>query len=327
MAQENIINKIIEEYEESRIIAANDRKKRINEVYSKYPEIENIDKKINRLGFENMNNIIKNPENKDKYNKDFNESLKKLRDERKKIISENNIDENFDKYQYKCDICSDTGYDEQGNKCKCFKQKIISAAYYLSNMSEMIKEQNFDKFSFDYYSKEKTDEGISPYDNMTKIYEGCKNFCENFESNEKSLMFYGSVGLGKTFLSSSIAKELMDKGHTVVYVRATGLFNAYEDYRFGRNTDRSVIENIYGSDLLIIDDLGTEPNSANNLSFLFDVINERINKGKKIIINTNLSLGELTKMYSTRFTSRLYEHFNMYKFMGEDIRLQKLKNR
>ena len=91
-------------------------------------------------------------------------------------------------------------------------------------------------------------------------------------------------------------------------------------------SDEEVIDNIYNADLLIIDDLGTEPFNKNNISFLFDIVNERIAKNKKIIINTNLQINEITKMYSMRFTSRLYEYFMLYKFYGEDIRIQKLKN-
>lgn len=325
MKDEKIINKILSEYENLRITAAAERKKRIEEVYKKYPQIDEIDNEINRLGFKNMTDIIKNPEKKNEYNKSLHESIKSLEEKRNKIISENNIAPDFDKYNYRCKICSDTGYDENGGKCICFRQKLINEAYSMSNMSEMIKKQNFDTFSLSYYKKDKGEEGISPYENMEKIVTHCKKMCENFESESKNMLFYGPTGLGKTFLSSAIAKEIMDSGKTVVYLRATKLFSVYEDYRFGRNGDKSVIDNIYNADLLIIDDLGTEPNNNNNLSFLFDVVNERIANNKKIIINTNLGLSELTKMYSMRFTSRLYEYFKMYKFFGEDIRLQKLK--
>ena len=326
MADERVIKKILSEYESLRIAAASERKQRIENVYKNIPEIKEIDNEINRLGFQNMNNILENPEKKDEYNADFHNKLQVLTDRKNKILSENNIDKDYDKYNYKCKICSDTGYDEKGDKCVCFKQKMINAAYSMSNMEDMVKEQNFDNFLLGYYPAEKTDEGISPRDNMEKILVGCKRFCENFDSENKSLFFYGGVGLGKTFLSSAIAKEIIDSGKTVVYVRATRFFTIYEEYRFGKNNDRSMIDNIYKCDLLIIDDLGTEPNNSNNFSFLFDVVNDRISNNKKMIINTNLGLGELTSIYSNRFISRLYEYFNMYKFYGDDIRLQKLKN-
>ncbi|MBQ8301607.1 MAG: ATP-binding protein [Clostridia bacterium] len=325
MADERIINKIMTEYDNLRVIAAADRKKRISEVYASFPRIEEIDKEIFRRGNENMNNIFKNPDKKEEFNADFKENLKRLNDEKNQIMKENNISPDFDKEIFNCKNCSDTGYDENGVKCQCFKQKLINEAYSMSNMEEIISKQNFETFSFNYYSKKPSENGISPYDNMTKIYNNCKKFCQNFDKETKGLVFYGSTGLGKTFLSSAIAKELMDNGKIIVYARATKMFSMYEDYKFGRNSDRSVIDNMYNADLLIIDDLGTEPMNNNNLSFLFDVINERTAKNKKIIINTNLQISELTKMYSMRFTSRLYEYFMLYKFFGEDIRIQKLK--
>lgn len=325
MADEKIINKIMNEYDNLRVVAAADRKKRINEVYEKFPRIKEIDKEIFKRGTENMNNIFRNPKRKDEFNADFKKNLQRLTDEKNQILKENNISPDFDKEIFNCKICSDTGYDENGVKCQCFKQKLINEAYSMSNMEEIIAKQNFETFSFDYYSKQPYENGISPYENMTKIYNNCKKFCQNFDEVTKGLVFYGSTGLGKTFLSSAIAKELMDNGKIVVYARATKMFSMYEDYKFGRNSDRSVIDNIYNADLLIIDDLGTEPINNNNLSFLFDVINERTAKNKKIIINTNLQISEITKTYSMRFTSRLYEHFMLYKFFGEDIRIQKVR--
>lgn len=325
MADENTVNKIMDEYEKLRTTAANERKKRIEEVNERFPRIAEIDREIFRRGLDNTNNILKNPQKADNFNKDFKENLKRLNNEKKKIMRDNNIPDDYNAYKYICENCHDTGYDDEGKKCQCFKQKLINEAYSMSNMEEIIKKQNFDTFSFDYYSKNSFDNEISPYENMMKIYNNCKRFCENFDKETKGLVFYGSTGLGKTFLSSAIAKKVMDSGKTVVYVRATKMFSLYDDYKFGRNTERSVIDNIYNADLLIIDDLGTEPLNKNNMSFLFDVVNERTANGKKIIINTNLQISEITKMYSMRFTSRLYEYFMIYKFYGNDIRIQKLK--
>ena len=210
-------------------------------------------------------------------------------------------------------------------KCVCLKQKLINEAYSRSNLGKILQKQNFDTFTFEYYSKEKVEgHELSPYANMVKIYDKCKSFCDNFDNMEKGLLFYGSPGLGKTFLSSCIAKDLMDKGKTVIYTRATKLFSLYEEYRFGKSDNKEAIDDIYNADLLIIDDLGSEMQSKNNFSFLFDVICERMAEGKKIIINTNLNIAELEKVYSTRFTSRIYEFFLPLRFYGRDIRIQKM---
>ena len=138
-------------------------------------------------------------------------------------------------------------------------------------------------------------------------------------------MFYGEVGQGKTFLSSAIAKELLQKGEEVIYMRATKLFNTYEDYKFNRIQDKDFLKKIYSCDLLIIDDLGTENPTKMNVSFLLDLLDERLNRGNSIIINTNLKVSELSSTYSKRFTSRIVENFVAYEFYGEDIRIQKVK--
>ena len=269
---------------------------------------------------------MEHPEKKDEFNSDLKSNIKRLTEEKNAILTENGIDIDFDKYKYECSICGDTGYDENGNKCTCFKQKIINEVYDVVNMNKMIEEKNFDTFSLDYYSDEKKD-GISPRENMVKILGRCKNFCENFDSEDKSLFFFGGVGLGKTFMSCSVAKEIMNKGKSVLYIRATKLFALYDDYRFGRNIDRSDLDNVYDCDLLIIDDLGSEANINNSVSYLFDIVNERIASGKKMIINTNLEPGQISEIYTPRFKSRLYESFHICEFMGKDIRFEKMISR
>lgn len=320
-----MIDKILEEYEEYRTLSEYERKKRIEEVYKKFPSVKEIDDKIFQAGSQNMQNILKNPDESDKINSEFKENLKKLKSEKEKIIKENNIPANYDKVKYRCELCKDTGYTQDGKMCLCLKQRLINEAYSKSNLGEILERQNFNTFSFDYYSKQAQDGDISPYENMKNIHKRAVNFCKNFDNESKGLIFYGKTGLGKTFLSSCIAKELMDNGKTVIYSRASKLFGMYEDYKFGRNTDKSLIDEIYNCDLLIIDDLGTEPKSNINTSFLFEIINERMADNKKIIINTNFDLGELTKLYSQRFTSRVFEYFITNKFTGSDIRLQMVK--
>lgn len=324
MADSVTLNKIFNEYEELRTKAANERGKRIEDVYKKVPRIKEIDDKIYSLGFGNMQNIIKNPKKADEYNSEMKEKFKILNAEKKKLIEENNISPDYDEYKYECEKCSDTGFMPDGKKCICYTQKLINEAYTKSNLGDILEKQNFNTFSFEYYSKNSSGYEISPYENMEKIYTRCRDYCKNFDNEVKSLLFSGPTGLGKTFLSSCIAKKLIDNGKIVIYVRATKLFTMYEDYKFGRNNDKSVIDNLYGADLLVIDDLGAEPQNKNSISFLFDLICERLSYGRKFIINTNLNINEIAKIYSSRFASRICESFEVYKFFGDDIRIKKI---
>ncbi len=326
MADSVTVNKIFNNYEELRTKASNERRIRVDEVYKKLPRIKEIDDEIYSLGFGNMRNILKNPDKADEYNSEMKEKFKVLKAEKERLIKENNIEPDYDKYKYECEKCSDTGFTPDGKRCVCYTQKLIDEAYTKSNLGDILEKQNFGTFSFEYYSKNADGYEISPYENTVKIYSRCKEYCENFDNEFKSLLFSGPTGLGKTFLSSCIAKELIDKGKIVIYVRATKLFTMYEDYKFGRNNDKSVIDNLYNADLLIIDDLGTEPQNKNNISFLFDLICERISYGRKFIINTNLNINEIAKAYSSRFASRIFESFEVYKFFGEDIRIKKIHN-
>ena len=138
------------------------------------------------------------------------------------------------------------------------------------------------------------------------------------------MLFYGSVGCGKSFMSNCIAKALMDKGTPVTYVSAMKLFDILSAHIFGRQTAGAAeYEMLYSCPLLIIDDLGTEIGSSAVSSGLFDVLNERDLKSLSTIISTNYSMAELKDKYSDRAFSRLLGNYDIYRFSGEDIRLKK----
>lgn len=325
---ESVYTKILNEYDALRAEKQAERHKRIESVYQKVPEIEQIDKEIYRLGIENIKNIYHNIEKKDEYNRKLKQDIGRLQEERLRLIHLHGLDERFDKITYSCALCEDTGYVD-GKKCVCFQQKLINAGYLQSNIHKLLDRQNFNTFSLDVYAKTVPPrEKLSPYENMTDIYETCLQFCERFDTFKRSLLFYGDTGLGKTFLSSCIAKELIERGKTVIYTRASHLFSMYEDYKFGRAADGSVkqqLDRVFDVDLLILDDLGTECMNKNIIPFFYDILESRILQQKKMVISTNFTMQEISKTYSTRFTSRIYESFLPLRFFGEDIRICQLK--
>ena len=146
------------------------------------------------------------------------------------------------------------------------------------------------------------------------------SFLKNFETSDENLLFYGSSGTGKTFLSHCITKELIDKGSFVVYRTAEELIRALKDIRFNNNS--ALEELLIDCDLLIIDDLGTEQLSDFNKAELFNLLNTKLLKQKKMVVSTNLSLESLLKTYAERITSRLFGNFTACKFFGDDIRIK-----
>ena len=154
----------------------------------------------------------------------------------------------------------------------------------------------------------------------------CQNYAKSFKENCGNLMFVGGTGLGKTFLSACIANVVTDKGYSVAYESASQLFRKLERNRFNPTEEtRAEADQIMNSDLLIIDDLGTELPGNFVTAALYDLLNERLLAGKAMIVSTNLTKDEIAQRYSPQIASRLNGNFTGLTFVGEDIRV--LKNR
>ena len=133
---------------------------------------------------------------------------------------------------------------------------------------------------------------------------------------------------GKTFMSNCIANEILKKGKTVLYQTAPVLLESVIEYKMSKS--KNTLENIYDSvlntDLLIIDDLGTETLNSMKLSELFTIINTRIlnlnNKITKTIISTNLNINDIFNHYEERIGSRIAGYYDIYYFFGDDLRFR-----
>ncbi len=142
-----------------------------------------------------------------------------------------------------------------------------------------------------------------------------------------NIYIQGEVGRGKTFLINSIAKELLDRNYSVVYITSTKLFKFLNDYHWAFEDRRANLESqyemIFDCDLLIIDDLGAETHRTTDQSNLFDVVNERMNKGLPIILSSNLDEDLIGEIYGPRVFSRILgNNSKTYEIFGEDLRLK-----
>jgi len=323
MLRSRIIAEIMEEYEKLQNEAKTRQKERIEKVYSKIPRIKEIDEEIKKLGI-SMAMAVVGGEQAEKIIQETKEKITNLKIEKGELLSFYKIPLDYMEIKYKCEKCKDTGFIGS-EKCSCFKQKLIDKLYQQSNLKEILKRENFDTFDINLYSTEiYPGEATSPRKNMERIFTDCLNFVQNFDNKDRSLFFYGGSGLGKTFLSHCIAKDLLDMGKVVIYQTAPDLINIVKNSRFDENSQREVIEDILDCDLLIIDDLGTEPNSTGLSQLeLFNILNARLLKNKKMIISTNLPLEDFDSIYAERIKSRIFGSFDVYKFFGDDIRIKK----
>lgn len=318
--------RLIREYDLKRAAKTQASLKRTAEVYAKVPQIEKIDKELSQTGI----NLVRQMLNKAKAGNtldDFHKHSDDLLLTKKMLLVEAGFPPDYLEIHYDCPLCKDTGF--VGNKaCTCFKQGLINMAYEQSNLKNILALENFSSFNINYYSKEKVDgQPYSPYHNMSLIYQMCVGFIEKFDYEKGNLLFHGNTGLGKTFLCNCIAKELLDKGYTVLYLTAPQLFKLFDESRFHREDlgedSKDILNTLTTSDLLIIDDLGTESSNAPSLSEFFDVLNTRYLNQLSTIISTNLAPNEWNNYYSERIVSRIFGNYTSLKFYGKDIRLLK----
>ncbi len=226
---------------------------------------------------------------------------------------------------YVCPDCKDTGSigDE---RCHCFKQAVVDLLYAQSNLSSVTEQENFATFSLDYYDDTVIDSktNTTARQNMHRNLDAAHSFVDEFDREFQNLLLYGAPGLGKTFLSHCIAKELLGSAHTVLYLTAYELFDILgKSFREEDKELSASSEHILDCDLLIIDDLGTELATAFTMSRLSLCINERFLNHRSTIISTNLGVQELKNQYGERNFSRIFSSYKPLLFFGEDIRLKK----
>lgn len=319
---------ILNDYERKRIYEINALELRKNELYSQNPRLQQIDSELSSSSISIAKNLIKFKDPSLLNN--LNNTINNLKEEKKSILKSLGKDESYLKVHYDCDVCKDTGYITEGFKtvkCNCLKQKIFNLEYNKSNISNL-ENQNFSRFKSTFYSetvdKQKYKSEISPRENIEIIKKISMHFIKNFDDpKEKNLLFTGNTGLGKTFLSSCIANEILKKGKTVLYQTSPIMFDTIIDYRFGKN-DTNIYNSLLDVDLLIIDDLGTESMNSMKFSEFFNIVNTRLlnqnNHCTKTIISTNLSLQNLFQSYDERIVSRFIGNYNICRFFGDDIR-------
>ena len=313
-------------YDQRQSMNAHLQAQRIEEVYEEIPEIVEIEHTISTISLQQAQKLLDGDNNAlDTLKKD----IHRLAERKKHLLTEHGFSEDYMEPVYTCPDCRDTGFI--GNeKCHCFVQASIDLLYSQSNLHGVLEEENFNTFRLDYYSDTLTDAvtGLTSYQAITRAVEESKDFIRKFSYTYQNLLLYGSTGIGKTFLTHCIAKELLETSHSVLYFSAPQLFDALAENVFSRNEQMSssLHEEIYQCDLLIIDDLGTEVVNTFVASQLFTCMDTRDLQQKATVISTNLSLHNIRDIYSERIFSRLSSKYKVIKLFGDDIRLIKKLN-
>ena len=316
--------RIRKEYETKYLLARENADRRRAEVQSKIPDIVIIDQALSKTGLSIMSAAMQgdNVQEKIAEARKINEQLISAK---RNLLIKYGYPEDYTDIKYECPICQDEGFYEF-KICSCMKKKLVEAAYESSGMAHLLRSQSFENFDLSFYSGDERSKNI-----MSRVLGIAKAYAENFNPQDPTnMLFMGHTGLGKTHLSTAIARVVIDKGYDVFYASTITLISDYEVGRFGRSTgnESGLGTDIYTDcDLLIIDDLGTEVINQFTNTVIYNIVNTRISKEKSTIINTNLFQDDIRKRYSDRIASRLLGEYTIVPFLGKDVRVEKLRTK
>ena len=315
-------DEIIRTYDARQLRNKREQEKKLRYAYQKIPRLREIDDAIASCSVAQAKKMLGGDA---LALSDLKAQIANYRAEKQELLTRYDFPDDYFEPSYPCRDCKDTGFID-GKRCHCFRQAAINLIYAQSNLKEILIKENFSTFSFEYYS----DTQVNPATGLTSLETAkdavakCKDFIRHFDDEFSNLYFYGDTGIGKTFLSNCVAKELMDSGHSVIYFTAFQLFDILSKGVFEKDEDAvAAHRNIFTCDLLIIDDLGTELANSFTTSQLFLCLNERILRKKSTVISTNLGMTQLADIYSERILSRISSYYTLIKLFGDDIRILK----
>ena len=312
--------------DEQRRINRMEESRRQTEVYAALPEVRELDMRIRGIMTElvalALGRAKRSAEEMER------ESLA-LQAERARLLRRHGYDEHYLDELVSCPLCRDTGFLLDGKPCQCLLR--LYNAEQTRELSPLLKngQESFESFRSGYYPTEPMTPGAPvPRMQMERIFRFCRNYAENFTPGCGNLLFTGAPGLGKTFLSAAIAREVAAKGYSVAYDTAITLLTIFEQEKFSRSEEEqqdaaSRVRQLKGCDLLILDDLGTELPSAFTQSALYTLLDGRIRAGKCTIISTNLDKDDIRERYGPALASRLEGEYRFLRFTGKDIRALK----
>ena len=315
---------IMREYGRQQIENHHKLEERRKEIYARLPVVRQLEAEIAERSVACAKKLLEG----DKSVLDrLKEDLRDLREQKALIIRAAGYPDDYLELHYRCPDCRDTGLSD-GRKCHCFLQAQMKLLHAQSNLEDVLERENFKALSYEYYDDTEIlpQLGITNAAYMRRVVAGCREFVRDFDKKHDNLLFTGSTGVGKTFLTNCIARELMDDFHSVIYLTASDLFDVFSRNKFDYDNAedmKDMYRFILDCDLLIIDDLGTELNNSFTSSQLFYCINERMNMSRSTIISTNLTLARLRDSYTDRVTSRIMSGYRIIPLYGGDIRLLK----
>lgn len=306
--------------DERRAAAEKESERRRAALHQKSPEAAEIDRALRKTGMALFRAACTGGKDAEPFLRVMAEN-KALQESRAALLASLGLPADYTEVHYTCPACGDSGYVDI-QMCSCMKRELQLAAFRSSGLGSLLEKQTFETFSLDYYRSDPQNLRL-----MERTLAAAKQYAMGFTKASGNLIFFGRTGLGKTHLSTAIAREVILRGYDVRYDSLPNILSDFEfdRYKAGYKEQTPRAEKYLECDLLIMDDLGTEVVNQFTLSCLYNLINTRLCAARPTIISTNLGEDALQERYNDRITSRLLGEYRPLLFVGEDIRMQKLQ--
>lgn len=142
----------------------------------------------------------------------------------------------------------------------------------------------------------------------------CQAYVDQFEENYRvgrSLILSGNVGTGKTHLATGMVQQVIREfGAMAVIVSAAEIIRIAKGamVRGADYTERDVIGELAGLDLLVIDEVGAQKGSEYELGLLHEVIDRRYQLVRPTVVVSNLAANTLGQFIGVRALDRLRQN-------------------
>ena len=190
--------------------------------------------------------------------------------------------------------------------CKCEKEKRDKEKAEEAARQEMLRVRDLKASSgMDKKLRGASFSAFEETDDNRAVLALAKKYTGNFkgmEERNQGLLFYGSVGTGKSYTAACIANALMEEQVSVIM---TSFVKILLDIR-GTEDEAGYMTMLNRPRLLIIDDLGAERNTEYALEKVYGIIDNRVRAEKPMILTTNLSLEEMMECRDIRY-QRIYD--------------------
>ncbi len=322
MTMSKLHAKVMARYAQLQKDAEDSQRKRREEVYRRIPRILSLEAEMSRNSLNTARVFLKDLKDPEAEIRRLKNENLDLHQEKMELLVSHGFPMDYMDIRHRCPSCSDTGY-VNGRRCSCYDRHLADIVYEESDFHEMLTDCSFLTFDGSLFD----DRAVHPEyqktvrQNMEANLRLAKGYVEKFSGHSENLYLYGPSGTGKTFLAIAMARALLDEGNLVVYRTASQLMDDIKEIKFRDNRELDSL--LMESDLLILDDLGTEMTSDLAKTEIFNLVNRRLIRKKKMIISSNLKLENIRDKYSERLSSRLMGDFILVPFFGDDLRVMK----